>query len=59
MDQIQRIGVDSIMWGSDYPHPDGVFPDSKKVIDTGMSHLEESVRRKIVCGNAASVYRFN
>ena len=32
MDEVERIGIDSIMWGSDYPHPDGVFPDSKTVI---------------------------
>ncbi|MFQ5933599.1 MAG: amidohydrolase family protein [Dehalococcoidia bacterium] len=59
MDEIERIGVDSIMWGSDYPHPDGVFPDSKKVIQKGLGHLPESVRQKIICDNAATLYRFN
>ena len=59
MDEIDRIGVDNIMWGSDYPHPDGVYPDSQKAIQEGMGHLPEDVRRKIVCDNAARLYSFN
>ena len=58
-DQVERIGVDSIMWGSDYPHRDGVFPDSQKVINDGMGHLDDVVTRKIVCENAARLYNFN
>ena len=46
MDQVNRIGVDSIMWGSDYPHPDGVFPESRKVIEETLGHLEPEVFRK-------------
>lgn len=59
LDQVERIGVDNIMWGSDYPHQDGVFPDSRKAIEEGLGHLPEDVRKKIVCENAARVYRFN
>ena len=59
MDQVQRIGENNILWGSDYPHRDGVFPDSKKVIEEGLGHLDESVRRKILCENAARLYRFS
>lgn len=59
LDEVERIGVDSIMWGSDYPHPDGVFPDSKKVIEKGLGHLPKDVVRKITCDNAAELYRFN
>ena len=59
LDQVERIGVNNIMWGSDYPHQDGVFPDSRKAIQEGLGHLPEDVLRKIVCENAARVYRFN
>ena len=59
MDEIQRIGVDNIMWGSDYPHPDGVFPDSRKAIQEGMGHLPEEIKHKIVCETAAKLYRFD
>ena len=59
LDQVERIGVNNIMWGSDYPHQDGVFPDSRKTIQEGLGHLPEEVVRKIVCENAARVYKFN
>ena len=59
LDEVERIGVNNIMWGSDYPHQDGVFPDSRKTIQEGLGHLPEEVVRKIVCENAARVYKFN
>ena len=58
-DEVERIGVDSIMWGSDYPHPDGVFPDSRAVIKKNLGHLPDEVVRQITCDNAAKLYRFN
>jgi predicted TIM-barrel fold metal-dependent hydrolase len=27
---VEDIGVETLMWGSDYPHPDGVWPESSK-----------------------------
>ena len=59
MDEVDRIGVDSIMWGSDYPHRDGVFPDSMQAIEKGMGHLPREIRQKIVCDNAARLYKFS
>lgn len=52
------IGVDNIMWGSDFPHPDGVWPDSIAFIEAELGHLAEKDRHKIVCGNAARLYGF-
>jgi len=46
------------MWGSDFPHPDGVWPDSREVIQRELGHLPASVRRKIVCDNAGRFYGF-
>jgi uncharacterized protein len=28
---VDDIGVETLMWGSDYPHPDGVWPESSAV----------------------------
>jgi predicted TIM-barrel fold metal-dependent hydrolase len=44
------------MWGADYPHPDGVWPDSRKVIEEDLGHLSASTRRKITCENAGKLY---
>jgi len=55
---VDHVGEDNILWGSDYPHPDCVFPDSQQVIREHMGKLDEKVRHKIVCGNAARLYGF-
>jgi predicted TIM-barrel fold metal-dependent hydrolase len=55
---IDELGVDNIMWGSDFPHPDGIWPDSQEYIQKELGHLPEAVRKKVVCDNAAKLYRF-
>src|SRR3546814_19483674 len=50
------LGVDNVMWGSDFPHPDGLWPDSREFIENELGDLPEAVRRKIVCENAAQLY---
>lgn len=55
---IEELGEDNIMWGSDFPHPDGVWPDSQEYIERELGHLPAATRQKIVCDNAAKLYRF-
>jgi predicted TIM-barrel fold metal-dependent hydrolase len=55
---IDELGADKIMWGSDFPHPDGVWPDSQEYIRKELGHLPEDVRRQVVCDNAARLYGF-
>jgi predicted TIM-barrel fold metal-dependent hydrolase len=55
---LDELGVDKIMWGSDFPHPDGVWPDSREYIAREMAGVPADVRRKIVCENAARLYGF-
>jgi predicted TIM-barrel fold metal-dependent hydrolase len=55
---LDDIGHDTIMWGSDFPHPDGVWPDSSEFIERELSHLPAEVRHKIVCENAGKLYGF-
>jgi len=55
---LDELGADKIMWGSDFPHPDGVWPDSREYIQKELGHLPEDVRKKIVCANAAKLYGF-
>jgi predicted TIM-barrel fold metal-dependent hydrolase len=53
---IDDIGIETLMWGSDYPHPDGVWPDSSKYIAEQFGHLPADVARKITCENAGRFY---
>jgi predicted TIM-barrel fold metal-dependent hydrolase len=55
---LDELGEDNIMWGSDFPHPDGVWPDSQEYIQRELGHLPAATRKKIVCDNAAKLYRF-
>jgi uncharacterized protein len=55
---LDELGEDTIMWGSDFPHPDGVWPDSQTFIEEQLGHLPPGTRRKIVCDNAAKLYGF-
>ena len=58
LDLIDRIGVDTVMWGSDFPHPDGIWPDSREFIREQFSGLSQTDRRKVVYENAAKLYGF-
>jgi predicted TIM-barrel fold metal-dependent hydrolase len=58
IDQIEKVGVDNVMWGSDFPHPDGVWPDSQEFLHKQLDHLPVATRRKIVYENAAKLYGF-
>ena len=53
------IGVDNMMWGSDYPHSESTFPQSRKILAEILSGVPEDEQAKIVGGNTARVYRFD
>jgi predicted TIM-barrel fold metal-dependent hydrolase len=53
---VDEMGAETLMWGSDYPHPDGVWPDSSKYIAEQFGHLPADVVRKITCENAGRFY---
>ena len=56
---IDELGADKVMWGSDFPHPDGIWPDSQEYIQRELGPLPAGIRRKIVCENAAKLYGFS
>ena len=47
---------DSFMWGSDYPHEDGVWPDSHATIKRYLSGIDPALRAKLVHDNCARLY---
>jgi predicted TIM-barrel fold metal-dependent hydrolase len=53
---IDEMGIETLMWGSDYPHPDGVWPESAKYIEDQFSHLPAEVTHKMTCENAGKFY---
>lgn len=53
------IGVDKIMWGSDYPHVESSFPHSKAAICSTYGGVPETEVESMVCGNAARLFGFD
>src|SRR5712672_180964 len=53
---VEDIGVETLMWGSDYPHPDGVWPESSKYIEEQFAGLPAEIVHKITCENAGKFY---
>ena len=53
------IGVDNMMWGSDYPHSESTFPRSRKVLEEILSGVPDDEGAKIAGGNTARVYGFD
>jgi predicted TIM-barrel fold metal-dependent hydrolase len=53
------IGVDSMMWGSDYPHSESTFPRSREILAEILAGVPEEEQAKIVGGTTARLYRFD
>ncbi|WP_404712959.1 amidohydrolase family protein [Sphingomonas sp. MMS24-J13] len=53
---INFYGPDNLLWASDYPHPDSIWPNSRKVIAEQMAGLDAETIRKLTFGNAAKLY---
>ncbi|MGH7932565.1 MAG: amidohydrolase family protein [Candidatus Binataceae bacterium] len=52
-----EYGIEScIVWGSDYPHFDCIYPGVLKRVEAACAPLEQHARRKIIGGNARRLY---
>jgi predicted TIM-barrel fold metal-dependent hydrolase len=51
------LGVDNLMWSSDYPHGESTFPDSRGFVARQFAGVPEEETRKMVCENARRLYR--
>jgi predicted TIM-barrel fold metal-dependent hydrolase len=51
-----EIGVDRIMWGSDFPHPPCPYPNTRKRIHELLGDLPEAERNAIVATNVSRLY---
>ncbi|MFF2806779.1 amidohydrolase family protein [Streptomyces sp. NPDC058000] len=54
-----RIGLDKIMWGSDYPHDEGTHPYSRHALRAAYAGLPPAEIAAMTGGNAARVYGFD
>ena len=48
-----------MMWGSDYPHSESTFPQSRKILTELLAGVLDDEQAKIVGSNTARVYGFD
>ncbi|MDD2857845.1 MAG: amidohydrolase family protein [Candidatus Nanopelagicales bacterium] len=53
-----RIGVENIMFESDYPHSDCNWPHTRKMLEESLANVPDDEARLIAEGNARRVYNF-
>ena len=53
------IGVDKLLWGSDYPHQESTFPRSQQILEQILTDCTEDEKAKITGQNAARIYHLD
>ena len=53
-----HIGVENMLWGSDYPHAESTWPRSQDFIKRIFKDAPEADIRKITSENAAKMFGF-
>jgi len=51
-----QVGVEHIMWSSDYPHTQSTWPHSQEIIARDFVDVPEEEKRKIVRENVMRLY---
>ena len=52
-----EIGLENMLWSTDYPHSDSTWPHSRDVAAEHFGKIPPAERQQIVCGNAAKLYK--
>jgi predicted TIM-barrel fold metal-dependent hydrolase len=53
------VGVERILWGSDYPHYEGTFPFTREALRLTFADVEPAETRLMLGENAARLYGFD
>jgi predicted TIM-barrel fold metal-dependent hydrolase len=59
MNRRHEIGIDQIMWGNDFPHPEGTWPHTREWLRIKFHDVPEDETRKILGLNALRAYNFD
>lgn len=54
-----EIGVGNLMWGNDFPHPEGTWPHTKEWLRNAFWDIPLDETARVLGGNAAEVYNFD
>ena len=56
LQQRHDLGVENILWSTDFPHPATTWPNSQKVVERQFAEVPEGERNLICAGNASRLY---
>jgi predicted TIM-barrel fold metal-dependent hydrolase len=51
-----RVGIENILWSTDFPHPATTWPHSREVVARQFADVPQEERDLICCGNSARIY---
>ncbi len=54
-----HIGVENLLWASDYPHAESTFPQSRAIVDRILRGVPETEQAQIAGANTARLYHFS
>jgi predicted TIM-barrel fold metal-dependent hydrolase len=52
---VQYVGEDCVVWASDYPHPDAIFPGAPRAT-LANAHMSDVQKRKVLVDNGRRLY---
>jgi predicted TIM-barrel fold metal-dependent hydrolase len=53
------MGVNNLVWGSDFPHQESEYPHSMRVIEENFKGVPDDQRYKMVCGNVIEFFHLS
>ena len=56
---MRTVGLDRVMWGSDYPHDESTYPYTTEGLRLAFADWDAAEVRRVVTENAATVYDFD
>jgi predicted TIM-barrel fold metal-dependent hydrolase len=56
---IEDIGVDRVMAEADFPHPDSLWPNTRKVLEDYLAHLSPPDQMKVLRTNAENLFHLD
>jgi predicted TIM-barrel fold metal-dependent hydrolase len=59
IDRRHEIGIDKLMWGHDFPHPEGTWPHTRAWLKERYAGVPVDETRRILGLNALDVYSFD
>jgi predicted TIM-barrel fold metal-dependent hydrolase len=54
-----KVGVEKVLWGNDYPHYEGCYPYSRENMRFAFADIDEKEVRMMLGENAAKLYNFD